>query len=406
MAKKTKEQFIAQANAIWHSIYDYSESDFRGSKMPITTYCPKHDYHFTLSMAQNHVIKPSPKAKPTGCPYCSRESGNPYNHRLLPGEREQREREKAERQRQRAEELARQKVAREQRKAQRWQAYQDRLQQQKEETRRRHEADRAERQRQNVLREQARIKALQDRFREEAPKKQGDGYIYKGVEQITKMESLVMVHCPNPDHEWHSMLVRLILQGCKCRECAGRQQSVEQRREKFLADFHRKHGQNRFQVTADGYVNNDTPIQVRCLIHHYDYKTTPDTLLRGGGCPYCTASKGEAVIKGWLDNHNIPHEWHAQIPNEDPTLPLQYVEPDFWLAHLNLYIEYHGEQHYEDVDYFYKGKKLRKFAVQQQRDRYLRDYCQRHAHLLLEIPYWDFDSIEEILTKALINNQN
>jgi len=239
-------------------------------------------------------------------------------------------------------------------------------------------------------------------FEQKARKAQGEDYQYRDVEKATTMQSRVWVHCPNPDHQWHRMRVDLCLQGCKCRECADRHQSLEQRRDRFRHRFFKKYGQHRFVVSFDEYVNNDTPISVHCIEHHYDYQTTPDNLLRKtGGCPYCTASEGEAVIKGWLDNHDIPHEWHAQIPNEDPTLPLQYVEPDFWLPNLNLYIEYHGQQHYEEVDHFYKGKRLRNFAVQQQRDRYFRDYCQRHGHRLLEIPYWDFGRIADILSEIL-----
>lgn len=417
---KTKEYFIEQARQIWGDRYDYTDSEYTNGKKPIMIYCPKHDYHFRVAMAQNHIMKPNGTFKPTGCPICAAEKrhGCEYDkdwrkhlklctkrncvrkieshrhHRLDPEEVARRK----------AERKAKADAAREQRKAQRWQAYQERLQQQKEQTRLRHEAKRQERQRQREKQERQRILDLQDRFRKEAPLKQGEGYIYKGIEQITSVKSKVMVHCPNPDHEWHPMLVDLCLQGCKCRECAVRHQPVEQRREKFRRQVIKKHGTKRFRVAFDEYVNNDTPISVHCMEHHYDYKTSPDNLLRGaGGCPYCSASEGEAVIKGWLDNHDIPHEWHAQIPNEDPTLPLQYVEADFWIAHLNLYIEYHGQQHYEDVGYFYKGKKIRNFAVQQHRDRYLRNYCQHHGHNLLEIPYWDFHRIDEILKAELLN---
>ena len=201
------------------------------------------------------------------------------------------------------------------------------------------------------------------------------------------------------------MRIDLILRGCKCRECAERHQAVEERRTKFVNNFHRKHGHSHYRVTADDYVNNDTPIRVHCLVHHYDFTTTPDTLLRrGGGCPYCTASEGEAIILGWLDNHEKHYTWHYRLPNEDPTLPLQYVEADFYLPDVGgkqMVIEYHGEQHYEDVPYFYKGKKLRNFKLQQQRDQYLRRYCHDNGILLLEIAYWDLRRIDQILQENI-----
>jgi hypothetical protein len=185
---------------------------------------------------------------------------------------------------------------------------------------------------------------------------------------------------------------------------------VEQRRDKFLKDFHRKHGYNHYKVKADRYVNNDTPIPVHCLVHHYDYETSPDNLLRGaGGCPFCSSSEGEAVILGWLDRHHVAHQWHYQLPNLDFTLPLQYIEADFLVtvndSRQSIVIEYHGEQHYEDIDHFYRGKSVRTFAVQQHRDRYLRQYCADHHLRLLEIPYWEFDHIDSILTSVLLNHE-
>jgi len=257
-------------------------------------------------------------------------------------------------------------------------------------------------------REQRRIKTLQDRFRSQARKAQGKGYHYRGIKKITHTDSIVMVHCPNPAHHWHPMRYDLILQGCKCRECAGRHQPLEERRAKFETDFHRKHGYYHYEVHVEDYVNNDTPIRVRCLLHNYDFTTSPDNLLRGGGgCKFCCASEGEATILGWLDNHNIEYTWHFPIINNDPTLDLNYVEADFYLEREGrevLVIEYHGEQHYREIDHFRKSKKgrQRNLALQQHRDHYLRKYCQERRWRLLEIPYWDLKRIDEILTEELI----
>ena len=86
---------------------------------------------------------------------------------------------------------------------------------------------------------------------------------------------------------------------------------------------------------------------------------------------------------------------------------MQYLSADFWLPSYkgrDIIIEFHGEQHYEDIDFYYKGR-IRNFAVQQHRDRYLRKYCKDNNIQLLEIPYWDFDNIDEILTEELLSNE-
>lgn len=197
-----------------------------------------------------------------------------------------------------------------------------------------------------------------------------------------------------------------VRQGCECPYCKGYTRlSLEERRASFVADFHKKHGYHHFLIAEDEYVNNDTPITVTCLYHNHTYKTSPDNLLRGaGGCMYCSCSDGEATILGWLDNHGIAHQWQYQIPNEDPTLPLQYVVADFYLSDYNgqdVIIEFNGEQHYQEVDFFYKDSS-RNFDVQQHRDQYLRDYCQRNNIRLIEISYTDQNNIDEILQRELL----
>jgi len=421
---KTKEQYIEQARQLWGDKYDYTDSVYIENKKPIIIYCPRHDYHFRVAMAQNHILKPNGTFRPTGCPICEyeRKFGGDFGpewrdtlklssnsnrvglirpkskkHHLTPEQRAEREA-KAE-QRRREKEQRRQE--RERQKQERKEA---RLRNQ-EEARRKRQEEKARLQAEREQQKQQRVADLQERFRREAPKAQGEGYQYRGIENITTTISHVDVHCPNPEHEWHPMRVDLILQGCKCRECAGRHVPLEERRAKFVKDFHKKHGHEHYDVMAEDYVNNDTPIRIRCKIHNYDFMTAPDNILRGGGgCPYCTASEGEATILGWLDNHKEEYTWHYAMPNEDPTLPLQYIEADFYLPDVGrqpMVIEYHGEQHYKYVPHFYKGKRVRSFEVQKQRDCYLRKYCSEHHIRLLEIPFWDLNNIDTILQETL-----
>lgn len=521
---KPKEVFIEQARAIWGDSYDYTDSVYTNNKEPITIRCRKHDHYFTVAMAQNHIMKPHGKFKPTGCPVCSYEQqygehfGTDWRNYLEPTPGQNRVRRiyqpKTNNKHRSPEEIAAEKAKAEaRRKAEQayinhWKAknlkeahFLEKLQSRYPDMYDTHLVDFKDKdnkvtlicpvhgefrinarqlfgdkrhkphgcwqcagledpdtrpapmtadeffQRMHQLYDATELDFLTSEFKntnakvtaycrkhgaithpakywldgkgceycngkfyppdflQMARKAQGHEYTYRGVNKIVSTASRVMVHCGCPNHKWHRMLVSLVLQGCKCCECAGRHQSIEKRKADLLERVKEKFGDGRFLIAIDEYTTTHNPITVTCLDHNYTYKIAPDILLNGaGGCPYCTASEGEAVIKGWLENHKIPHLWHAQIPNEDPTLPLQYVEPDFWLEHLNLYIEYHGQQHYEDVKYFYKGKKIRSFAVQQHRDRYLRDYCQRHGHRLLEIPYWDFHRIGEILTDELLNH--
>lgn len=524
---RTKDSFVRAAREVWGDQNDYSESVLTGMKEPITIRCRKHDYYYTVPFAQNHIINPNGKVKPTGCPLCEAESIGYYpknrgHHRFRTPEEKQREAEekariKAERKQQKQQNLEerRQKHEREKREQQELMAkygaksmpearFIEKVQQQygydtalvdyqgqdtdvtlfcpihgmfeitprilfngvkgsaphgcwlcaglqdphtkyrltAREFYRRTDARYGKKiifERKRKIKPTTNItgtcyrhgplthdvqwwlsgkgceycngKFYPPDFERLARAAQGDDYIYKGVENIKSAADSVMVHCGNPDHEWHEMLVSLCLHGSKCRECAGRHQPLEQRRSQFVEDCLRKHGEGHFLIHAEDYVNAHSPIRVRCLVHHYDYQTSPDNLLRGaGGCPFCSSSEGEAVIRGWLVNHGIPFDPQYTLPNLDHALPLQYVVSDFYLPadspdKFPLVIEYHGEQHYEDIAHFYHGKSVRTFAVQQHRDRYLRQYCADHHLRLLEIPYWEFDHIDTILTSVLLNHE-
>lgn len=426
VAFKPFEVYVQQARAIWGDRYDYSRSVYTNNKAPINIYCPKHDLEFCVSMAQNHVMKAHGTYKPTGCPICRaeelhhREYSTDWRKYLKLCARQNRvslinntghsklsEEEKARRAAERkakAEEARKLREAkRKQEQEQRRQAREEKLRLQKAETERRHKEEQARRAAERQMAEQKRIADLQQKFRREARKAQGPGYHYRGIKNIRNKRSLVMVHCPNPEHKWHPMLVDLILQGCKCRECAGRHQPREQRHQEWMAKINDKYGPNRFDLSEVHYVNNDSHIWVTCKLHHYRYQTTPDTLLRGaGGCPFCTASEGEAIILGWLENHGIRYQHNeVQVPNNDPDLPLLYLVPDFWLPDYNMFVEFNGDQHYENIPYFFEGQRPRTFEVQQKRDIYLRKYCLDKKINLLEIKYDDIKKIPKILKKAL-----
>ena len=76
---------------------------------------------------------------------------------------------------------------------------------------------------------------------------------------------------------------------------------------------------------------------------------------------------------------------------------------DFYLPQYNLLIEYQGEQHEKYVKGFHKSK--RDFERQQEHDRRKKQYAIDNNIKLLEIWYWDFDNVEDILNKK-INHKN
>merc|ERR1712137_9825 len=57
-------------------------------------------------------------------------------------------------------------------------------------------------------------------------------------------------------------------------------------------------------------------------------------------------------------------------------------EVDVWIPQLNLAVEFHGKQHYQDVPLF--GP----LELYQQRDALKREACRQSGIRLMEVPYW------------------
>ncbi len=49
----------------------------------------------------------------------------------------------------------------------------------------------------------------------------------------------------------------------------------------------------------------------------------------------------------------------------------------------------------------FKGLGVLIVRLQQINDQFKRDWCKENDHILLEIPYWDFDRVEETLTTSI-----
>jgi hypothetical protein len=65
-------------------------------------------------------------------------------------------------------------------------------------------------------------------------------------------------------------------------------------------------------------------------------------------------------------------------------------------------IEYQGKQHYEPINFGSKTKNaIESLNSTKRRDQIKRNWCQKNKIPLIEIPYWEFDKIEEHITKQM-----
>lgn len=133
-----------------------------------------------------------------------------------------------------------------------------------------------------------------------------------------------------------------------------------------------------------------------CETCGYKWSAVLHSISKGHWCPQCNSSKGEKEITKWLRLNNIEF-----IPQKefDGLLGLggKNLSYDFYVPDYNLLIEYQGEYH----DGSTTNQTQEDFERQQEHDKRKKEYAKENEIELIEIWYYDFDNIEEILKNKL-----
>jgi hypothetical protein len=147
------------------------------------------------------------------------------------------------------------------------------------------------------------------------------------------------------------------------------------------------------------YINSKTHVEIYCNNCNESFFIAPKHLLNGHGCSNCSISRGEQKIKSFLISNNINfiQQYKFDDCKSKRKLPFDFAI----LNDDNLYclIEYQGIQHYKSVEIF-GGEK--QFLEQQRVDKIKKDFCNNQNIKLIEIPYWDFNEINNILSKEFV----
>ena len=129
------------------------------------------------------------------------------------------------------------------------------------------------------------------------------------------------------------------------------------------------------------------------------YDVSPSAFLCGNRCPTCNNSRGEDAILKYLKEGNINHLPEYKIDdcrNERP-LPFDFAIFDNNNT-LKALIEFEGIQHFEAVEHFGGDEQLK---YTQHNDNIKRQYCTDNNIKLLEIPYWELENVENILSEYI-----
>ena len=183
--------------------------------------------------------------------------------------------------------------------------------------------------------------------------------------------------------------------GRGCASCMNRLNNPNKTHEQFIKELFSVNPS--IKILSD-YVGAREYIKCQCLKCGYQWNAIPTNLLREHGCPKCLIySKGEDSIRKVLESYRIEYNAHKNF-SDLIGLNGGLLSYDFYLPSYNLLIEFQGAQHEYSVEYF-GGEK--QFEQQIEHDRRKREYAKQHGIKLLEIWYYDYDKIEEILKNNL-----
>lgn len=201
----------------------------------------------------------------------------------------------------------------------------------------------------------------------------------------------ILCRCKVDGYEWYAYPFGL-LKGHGCPKCAGVLKITDSEFRSRVFEI------NPNIEILSPYINAYSKVKCRCKIDNFIWFVIPGSLFENSGCPKCCESKGEKRIGKFLSLNNI-----LNIPQKKFDdlygLKSRKLSYDFYLPEYNLLIEYQGEQHSEFNSYFHKTEI--RFEQQLERDIMKREYAKINSINLLEIWYWDFNNIEDILSKEL-----
>lgn len=178
-----------------------------------------------------------------------------------------------------------------------------------------------------------------------------------------------------------------------CAYCTGRYKTTEDFINEMIAI------NSNIEIIGE-YTGSENPVDCRCKLCGHLWSPIGRSLKNGQGCPHCTMSKGEIMVKQFLESHKIIYETQKTF---DDCIYEQKLKFDFYLSDYNILIEYDGEQHFKPVDFANKGIEwaTNLFNKNLEKDAIKNKYCKDNNIRLIRIPYYEYNNIEFILTFEL-----
>jgi hypothetical protein len=195
-----------------------------------------------------------------------------------------------------------------------------------------------------------------------------------------------------PIHGIFEQIPHSHLNGKGCKLCGN---NTKKSLKDFIEESKKVHG-DKYDYSLVEYINNKIPVKIICQKHGVFLKSPKTHVHNISGCPSCCSSKGEEMIRLFMDENKIRYKRWKSLPGCVYKLPLRF---DFYLPEHNTCIEFDGDQHY----YNYGKDKYNKenLEIRKLRDTIKNKYCKENEIKLIRIR--NKNNIQKKLNSILYN---
>ena len=222
-----------------------------------------------------------------------------------------------------------------------------------------------------------RCRMSKEDFIKKAKEIHGVKYDYSKVEYKNATTKICII-CPEHGKFWQIPAVHLYNES-GCPICANISTADKQKmsKEDFIKKAREVHG-DKYDYSKVDYKNATTKICIICH-RHGKFWQTPNSHLRGSGCPKCNEYKLEKEVDKLLKTNNIDFkiEYKLDYSKEDKR---QCQRLDFYIPSKKIAIECQGKQHYTPVEIF-GGES--EFEKRKKYDQNKKELCQKNGITLL-----------------------
>jgi predicted RNA-binding Zn-ribbon protein involved in translation (DUF1610 family) len=222
-------------------------------------------------------------------------------------------------------------------------------------------------------------------------------YNYKFIYPENSRRRISMI-CKEHNYTFENTVANHIIlkQGCKMCAIENQKKAITKSLEVYIEQCYNKFNTlYDFPNIENEYKNGESNISIKCnRCGNIFIRRAKAFLNQNSTCPDCNSSNGEIAVLGVLKKNKINYIHHYYFKD---CVYKNKLEFDFYLLDYNIVIEYQGKQHYVDNGW----KSGKEFKEQQIRDKIKREYCKNNGIKEIEIPYWDYDKIEQIILEQI-----